>query len=187
MSKSETKMSYADALAIAEHLVNRLKPGCERIIIAGSLRRQKREIGDIEVVAQPKLTPALDLFGEPVAGMEHSGLDERLASLGTEGYTKNGPKYKQFIFGGASVDLFIASQETWGCVATIRTGSADFTHWLVTPRNKGGGCFSHLKFQEGRLMDGGKALDTSEERLLFVALEQDWIEPVDRIDGRWRR
>lgn len=186
MSKAETKMPYADALALAENLLARLKPGCDRIIIAGSLRRKKREIGDIEIVAQPSLTPALDLFGEPVAGLEHSGLDERLAAL-QPAYTKNGPKYKQFIYGGASVDLFIASQETWGCVATIRTGSADFTHWLVTPRNKGGGCFSHLKFHEGRLMDGAKALDTSDERLLFAALEQDWVEPVDRIDGRWRR
>lgn len=186
MSKAETKMPYADALALANDLVARLTPGCARILIAGSIRRQKREIGDIEIVAQPKLTPALDLFGEPVEGLAHSGLDERLALL-RPSYTKNGPKYKQFIYGGASVDLFIASQETWGCVATIRTGSADFTHWLVTPRTKGGGCFSHLKFSEGRLMDGALALDTSDEAKLFQALDQDWIEPIDRIDGRWKR
>lgn len=187
MSTTATKMPYADALALAEHLAAQLRPGCERILIAGSIRRQKREIGDIEIVAQPLLTPMLDLFCEPVAGLGQSGLDAQLAQLGTGGYIKNGPRYKQFIFGGASVDLFIATHDTWGCIATIRTGSADFTHWLVTNRRQGGGCPSHLKFHDGRLMDGTTALDTSEERLLFECLEQPWIEPVDRIDGRWKR
>lgn len=184
---SKSRLPYADALALAEHLVTLLQPGCERILIAGSLRRQKKEVGDIELVAMPMLTPALDLFRQPIAGMEHSGLDERLALLKTEGYTKNGPKYKQFIYQGVSVDLFIASPETWGCVATIRTGSADFTHWLVTPRRSGGGCPSHLKFSEGRLISGGGHYPTPEEIDVFAALEQRWVEPVDRIDGRWKR
>jgi DNA polymerase/3'-5' exonuclease PolX len=180
------KMSYDYALGIANDLVARLRPGCERILIAGSIRRQKPEIGDIEIVAMPMLTPVLDMFGEAVAGQEQSGLDEQLAILSTEGYTKNGAKYKQFMYKGASVDLFIASAATWGCVATIRTGSADFTHWFVSSRRQGGGCPSHLRFSEGRLMDGALALDTSEEGLLFQALEQPWVEPVDRVDGRWK-
>lgn len=183
----KTKMPYADALAMANHLVSLLKPGCERIMIAGSLRRQKPEIGDIEIVAMPMLEPVCDLFGMPVEGMERSGLDERLASLKTEGYTKNGAKYKQFMWQGISVDLFIASAETWGCVSTIRTGSADFTHWLVTPRRHGGGCPSHLKFSEGRLVTGGAHYPTPEEVDVFAALEQTWIEPAERIEGRWHR
>lgn len=187
MSKTETKIPYADALSLAEPLVRRLQPGCERILIAGSLRRQKREVGDIELVAMPMLTPALDMFGEPVVGMEHSGLDERLVMLGTEGYTKNGPKYKQFIFGGASVDLFVATRKTWGCVATIRTGSAGFTHWLVTNRRHGGGCPSHIKFSEGVLLCGGAHYPTPEEVDVFAALEQPWIEPMERTEGWWRR
>lgn len=187
MSKAATKMPYDYALGIAEHLVSKLQPGCERILIAGSLRRRKPEVGDIELVATPKLTTALDMFGEPIAGMERSGLDDQLAMLATEGYTKNGAKYKQFTYHGASVDLFIASPETWGCVATIRTGSADFTHWLVSPRRSGGGCPSHLKFNEGRLLSGGAVHPTPEEADVFAALEQRWVEPVDRIDGRWKR
>lgn len=183
---SKSKLPYADARALAMHLVSLLKPGCERIIIAGSIRRQKPEIGDIELVAMPMLEPVCDLFGMPVEGMERSGLDERLASLRPV-YTKNGAKYKQFAFEGVSVDLFIASAETWGCVSTIRTGSADFTRWLVTNRRHGGGCPSHLKFNEGRIFNGSTPLDTSEERLVFEALEQPWIEPVERIEGRWIR
>ena len=186
MSTTKTKMPYADALALADHLVKKLQLGCERILIAGSLRRQKHEVGDIELVAMPMIVPTYDMFGSPVAGMEHSALDDALTQINWEGQTKNGPKYKQFMYSGASVDLFIANAETWGCVATIRTGSADFTHWLVTPRRHGGGCPSHLKFSEGRLVCGGAHYPTSEEIDVFAALELPWIEPIDRIDGRWK-
>lgn len=178
---------YADALAVAEQLVTELAPACERILIAGSLRRGKAEVGDIEIVACPRMTLTTDMFDLPVRGMEHSALDDALAQIERGEYTKNGPKYKQFSYGGASVDLFLVTRETWGCVATIRTGSADFTHWLVTPRRQGGGCPSHLRFSGGRIWEGARALETSEERDVFAALDVAWVEPAERNAGRWRR
>ena len=187
MSTTTTKLPYAEALAIADHLVRKLEGACERILIAGSLRRRKDAIGDIELVAQPRLTPQLDIFEQPIAGLEHSALDDALAQISWEGQSKNGPKYKQYTYKGVTVDLFIASRETWGCVATIRTGSADFSHWLVTPRRQGGGCPSHLRFSEGRIWAGAQALDTPEERDVFEAMGIGWVEPVERREGRWRR
>lgn len=183
MSKGD-KIPYRAALETAQALETALSFTCERTLIVGSLRRRKSEVGDLELVVMPKLEAVTDMFGEVVS--QRSLLDDILTDIAPQ-RTKDGERYKQFVWGGMPVDLFIASRETWGCIATIRTGSADFTHWLVTPRNKGGGCFSHLRFQEGRLMDGATALDTSEERQLFDALEQPWIEPSDRTDGRWRR
>lgn len=182
MSKGD-KIPYRAALETAQALETSLTFVCERTLIAGSLRRRKSEVGDLELVVLPKLEPIIDMFGEVIG--QRSLLDEALATIAPT-RTKDGERYKQFTWEGMPVDLFIATRETWGCVATIRTGSADFTHWLVTNRRQGGGCPSHLKFHEGRLVDGAKALDTSEEQLLFQALEQDWIEPVERIDGRWK-
>lgn len=176
-------MSYGHALSVAQELERALAPYCERTLIAGSLRRQKPEIGDIELVVMPKLEVELDMFGQPSGS--HSLLDDGLALLRTEGYTKNGAKFKQFVYEGAPVDLFITSPETWACVATIRTGSADFTHWLVTARRSGGGCPSHLSFKDGRLMNGSRPVVTPDERDLFEALGQPWIEPIDRKEGRW--
>lgn len=181
----KSKIPYAEAIAAAEILKGKLAPGCERTLIAGSLRRGKPEVGDIELVVMPKVEASLDLFGAAVG--VHSLLDDVLAELKTEGYTKNGERYKQFIWHGYSVDLFIATLDTWGCVATIRTGSADFTHWLVSPRRQGGGCPSHLKFSEGRIVENGKRLDTPEEADVFAALNQPWVEPAERIAGRWVR
>lgn len=183
---TDTKVPYAEAMTIARDLVARLDSGCARWLIAGSLRRRKPEIGDIELVVIPCHEEMLDLFGEPVAGMERSALDDVLAGLGPLSFTKNGEKYKQFSWKGINVDLFIATRETWGCVATIRTGSADFSRWLVTDRRHGGAKPSGMKFEDGRLWFNGRALDTSEERMVFEALDLSWIEPEKRTEGQWR-
>lgn len=177
-------MHYLVAIQVAQALEIALSPACERTLIAGSLRRKKPTIGDIELVVQPKVESVLDMFGAPAS--ERSLLDEALAGLGAQ-FTKSGAKYKQFVWDDCPIDLFIATRDTWGCIATIRTGSADFTHWLVSPRRHGGACPSHLRFSEGRIWEGGKALETTEEADVFSALGQRWIEPSDRIAGRWAR
>ena len=48
----------------ADRIVEILAPHCDRIEIAGSIRRQKPTIGDIEVVCIPKQN--LDMFGVSV-------------------------------------------------------------------------------------------------------------------------
>jgi DNA polymerase/3'-5' exonuclease PolX len=183
MSKTEQKMPYNYALELAQTLETTLRFGCERTLIAGSIRRKRAEIGDIELVVMPKMQPIYDMFGDVVG--ERSMLDDVLATLGPLSYTKSGPRFKQFTWEGAPVDLFIASRDTWGCVATIRTGSADFSHWLVTPRKYGGGCPSHLKFVEGRVMYGVQALETPEEADVFKALDLKWVPIENRSDRRW--
>lgn len=182
MSKATDKMTYAYALDLAQALETTLKPYCERTLIAGSIRRRKAEIGDIELAVMPKVEPIEDMFGAVVG--ERSLLEEAMRDIAGH-LTKNGPRFKQFVWEGAPVDLFIASPDTWGCVATIRTGCSDFSHWLVTPRKYSGGCPSHLKFSEGRIMDGSKALATPEEADVFAALDLPWIEISKRTDRRW--
>ena len=47
-------MPLAFATTLAKKLVDELAPYCQRIEIAGSVRRQSAEVGDIELVAIPK-------------------------------------------------------------------------------------------------------------------------------------
>lgn len=47
-------MNLDYAKQIAEALIEELRPYCERISIAGSIRRGKQEVKDIEIVAVPK-------------------------------------------------------------------------------------------------------------------------------------
>jgi len=56
-------MDHAQALTIAEQCRKALAPYCERIEIAGSIRRGKPQVKDIELVAMPKMVPT-GLFGD---------------------------------------------------------------------------------------------------------------------------
>ena len=145
-------MLHRDALIVAEWLVDYLLPGCERIEIAGSIRRRKPHVKDIEIMAVPILKPPRPEFGKPV---DLTPLDRILRQLvETDGMlmpVKNGPKYKQFEirrlaeFGIAELlnpfklDLFLVTPPSqWGVAMVIRTGPDLFSHKVVTQRSRGG-------------------------------------------------
>lgn len=61
-------MYYTDAITIAESLKTAITPFCKRVEVAGSLRRKKSVVKDIEIVCVPKwetLPNPSDLFGTP--------------------------------------------------------------------------------------------------------------------------
>lgn len=180
MSETKIRLPLARAEQLAKAIAAELSPGCQRIEIAGSIRRRKPDIGDIEICAIPKM--GTDLLGEPLG----AALDPILAELVASGrFTtlKGGDRYKQFVVNkhGIKLDLFLTDAECWGVIFTIRTGSATFSHKLVTPKSIGGLLPSHLRVQGGRLRDSdGKAIQTREERELFDAIGLPWIEPEKR-------
>lgn len=181
---SKIKLPLAQAQPLAEKIRAALAPACRRVEIAGSIRRQKAEIGDIEIVCIPQYAP--DLFGDPGQSLLDLLLvdllkNERLLPGGA-----NGDKYKNFYVpaaDGLKLDLFITSPECWGVIYTIRTGSADFSHKLVTPRKHGGLLPSDLRVADGRIWRGNEALETPEEADVFKAMGMDWIEPRERVSS----
>lgn len=72
------KFPLALAEATGKSLIQMLADTCERIEMAGSVRRQVFEVGDIELLCIPK-PGAVDLFGEPVGS--ESLLDLRWTRL----------------------------------------------------------------------------------------------------------
>lgn len=174
----KSKVDYAQAILIATELAKLLRPACARIEIAGSLRRERAQVGDIELVAIPRC--AVNLFGN--AGQEL--LTPAVARIAVGGYSKDGDKFKQFRYRDMQVDLFITTAPRWGINYTLRTGSAEFSHWLVTARRYGGAMPAHLRVKHLRLWQGTKTLDTSTEALFFAALGLRWIAPQDRDAGR---
>ena len=131
---SKIRITITKAEPIARMLVEAMAPGCERIEIAGSIRRQQDLVGDIEIVAIPEMLKGL--FGQPVVSL----LDSYLGNLIQTGVLgkpkKNGKKYKQFeIVGqhGLHLDLFLVRLETWGVQLAIRTGPTLFSKVIVTP------------------------------------------------------
>lgn len=175
MAETLQRMTWERAKVLAERIAATLRPGCERVEIAGSIRRLKADVGDIEIVAIPKR-----------AGFfEESALDPILQSIVDDGRfarIKNGDKYKQFLLpkSGCKLDLFLCEPETWGVIFTLRTGPADFSQRLVTQRCKGGLLPSDLRVQDGRVRRRMDVLDTPEEADFFRVAEVGWMEPEDR-------
>ena len=183
------RYAYEDVMPIAYTLKALLAPGCQKIEIAGSLRRQRPTVKDIELVAQPTMLPIDTLFGD-IYGYA-SALDPILAHLQKTGYLslagKNGERYKQFrVRGeiGPKLDLFIVLPPAqWGVIFAIRTGPAAFSRRLVTSRRHGGMLPSHLHVKGGAVRHNAaprKIIETPTEAALFELLEMDWIPPEKR-------
>ena len=188
------KMEYQKAKAIADRLVFELAPYCERIEIAGSVRRGKPEVHDLEIVAIPKVTPQCDMFGNTVATT--SAIEDPLHRLTQAGakLIKDGPRYKQIaLLEGINLDLFLVLPPAqWGVILTIRTGPAEFSHWIVTQRKTGGALPSNCRVKDGAVLEGltgeGKIIPMPEESDFFAFLGLGWIEPGQRqANWIWQR
>ncbi len=177
-------MLLAEALTIAQDVVDTLTPACRTIEIAGSVRRQKAVVGDIEIVALPLFAASIDLFG---AEEQYSALEDRIGKLLKcsdltldKMLRRNGPLYKRFTRGSVSVDLFVAQQGNYGNILALRTGDAAFSRALVTERRYGGLMPSYLKQRDGFLWYGGERLNCPDELTYFTYMDMGWIDPPER-------
>ena len=169
-------MKLAEAKQIAKKYAEILKPYCERIEIAGSIRREKPEVRDIEIVCIARIEKYPTLEGRSI-------LEEFLARgeihfpwIHWE-ILKNGPKYKQILLPeGVKLDLFIANKDNFGNIVLIRTGNMEFSKWIMGTRTRQVG----LVQKDGYLWRGEERLSCPEEEDVFRLLRVDWIEPRER-------
>lgn len=179
------KIKYKAARGLAEKIQQVLAPGCARLEIAGSIRREKEVIGDIEIVCIPQR--AKDLLGQPF-GL--SALDPILEGLCKEGRLKKGGRegenYKKYLIpsaGGMALDLFITDEKCWPLIYMIRTGSAGFSKRAVTRKCKGGLLNNDCKVEKGRMYQWSqeeeryKKVIIFDEKELFNYYLGGWVEP----------
>lgn len=172
----------ARAREIAENLAKVLGDGCDRLEIAGSIRRGVPSVKDIELVAIPRGIP-VDLFGEPAEGRTKldvivDGLleDELLAPREPR---RMGERYKALraVRTGIGIDLFIVRPPAeWGTIFAIRTGGADFSRFCVTEARKHG-----LRVERGHVVDErGRTIPTPEEEDFFRVVRVGYVPPSER-------
>ncbi len=115
-------MELERAKAIAEELKRLLEPACERITIAGSIRRRKPEVGDIELLCIPKYVAEVDQLDREIGALFiRRLLGFRLNKLGSRVY---GPKNKLLVHleSGIGADIFSTTEECWPVALVVRTG-----------------------------------------------------------------
>lgn len=161
------KYPYTEAYKIALEVLEKLKPHCERIEIAGSIRRKKAEVGDIEIVAIPKPYSV---------GL----LEDGIASVVNKWQKIKGElpcKYTQRVLPeGIKIDLFIAEEKNFGLIFAMRTGSADYSHKVLA----NGWVRQGFKSEGGYLFRDGELFEVREEKDLFRLIGIRYIEPENR-------
>lgn len=195
----------SDVMQAVQTLWPVLEPCCERLEIAGSLRRGRSFCKDGEIVCVPKMVPdPTALFdGKPVSAVVLL-LDRLLAEGAIEIRTKEdgsrlawGERERCFTFQGVAIDVFsCVGNDQWGLKFLLRTGPYEFSKWIVTSRFDGGAMPPGMRSYQGAIWDGarkegdkligGRMVPTPEEIDVFNVLGIDYIEPGER-QPMWRR
>jgi len=157
-------MELEVAQKIAAEVVKRISPYCQRIEVAGSIRRQKAIVRDIDIVLIP--SDAWNLEGEVLA-------------LARPFKPKlSGEKLKRFEYNGAQVDLYYATPETWATLLLIRTGSKENNIRLCSLAKKRGW---HLAASGDGLFDKtGRRVAGNTEISIYNALGLPFQRPEER-------
>ncbi|WP_141580073.1 DNA polymerase/3'-5' exonuclease PolX [Actinomadura sp. WMMA1423] len=169
LHKAGRRVPLGTAMELAETIVADLSAaaGCERCAFAGSLRRMKDTVGDIDVLATSDRPDAL------MKSFVGLALAEQVIAAGdTKTSIRTGA--------GLQVDLRVVPPEDWGAALQYFTGSR--AHNI---RTREIAVHAGLKLSEYGLFDvetGAKLVSASEEEV-YARLGLPWIPPPLREDS----
>ncbi|MEW6506379.1 MAG: hypothetical protein AB1432_01405 [Bacteroidota bacterium] len=177
-------MELSKAEKIAQKYVDLLAPFCNRIEIAGSVRRKKPEVKDIEIVVIPKkeivLENAEDFFAESKHIKQvHPGFIEEVNKLEKVKGEPTGKYTQRLLPEGINLDLFIANEDNWGYILAIRIGPDGYSKYLADIWVRQG-----YKGVDGMLTKNGVPISIPEEKDLFWLLGLEYVEPEYRLNLR---
>lgn len=183
------KFPRAAAVEVAREMSAALKPCCkpERLIVAGSLRRRRAEVGDVELLYISELVEKRDgLFDRSNA----SAVDEKLEAMLADGRLakrKNvngsemwGAKNKLalHVASGIPVDFFSTNEECFFMSLVIRTGPKDFNLRLIeSARKRGLKLHAYGVFER---ISNGENIVPKSEREVFEIAGMVYREPWER-------
>ena len=190
-ARSEEKRRWPLELAqtVAADLVGQLKSSCKRIQVAGSIRRRKARVGDVELLCIPDVLVQHDLLGDVadqvdlldrkmLALIKAGFLDYRRTRVGRRlGY---GPRNKFLVHvpSGMPVDVFNTTEEGWAMSLVVRTGPKEMNVRLMkAARNRG--CRGHA-YGDGFTLPDGSPVACQTEEEVFAAVGWPYLPPEER-------
>lgn len=174
VKEGEARAFLVDAARIVDTITERMKAGktVERIDAAGSFRRMRETVGDVDILAVAKNRAAA---GE--AFQRLPGVVEVLAS----GETKVVVRLEYHDCEGSrrtiQVDLRILDPDSWGAGLQYFTGSKDHNIRLRTMAERRG-----LKMNEYGVFRDEKRIAGDTEESMYSSLDLAWIPPEMRED-----
>ena len=143
----------------AMQIVDVLKPHVSKISLAGSIRRRKETVGDVDILAvSPKPKEVMDIFTSMM------GVETVLA----KGITKSSIRMSS----GIQIDLRIVEESSFGSALQYFTGSKEHNIALRKIAIKRG-----WKLNEYGLFEGEKKIAGREEEEIYEKLGMQWIPP----------
>jgi len=158
-------MRLEEANVIAHRVKTTLAPYSDRIEVAGSIRRAKSTVNDIDLV----------IIEKPDAPLQLTTL---LFSIGI--LKLNGPKIKRVYLPNdhITVDIYIATPATWATLLLIRTRSKENNIRLCSHARRQRW---HLKANGDGLFDAdGNRIAGDTEESIYQALGLPYQEPENR-------
>lgn len=186
MSSDKPRWPYEAAMEVARELVGLLEPTCDRIQIAGSLRRRKPMVGDVEIVYVSRVemrrdglfdSESVSLADETLLSLIDQGVLERRLNANGRQMWGDWNKFAVHVATGIPVDFFRTNETSWWNYLVCRTGPgasnvriADTAQRLGLKWNPYGPGFSR----------GRDILVMSSEQEVFETVGLPYLEPEER-------
>ena len=159
------KTSLAEGVKIANQLESDLNKICSNVTTAGSIRREKEMVGDIDIVVIPK---NLNTFYDDVKNI----ID----------YEYGATKKIFGMYGDRPINIFVTTNESFGATLYQTTGPAVYNiHKRQMAKRKG------FKLNEYGLFnrETNEQVAGHTEQSIFDFLEWDYKEPNKRKAPQW--
>ena len=187
---SEKRFLWSMAFSVAQEICNALGQGCERIEIAGSLRREKPDVGDIEILyipIQSEEPDPTDMFANRLGNLADARINvllgagilaKRRNAKGSEVWGEKN-KLAVHVASGIPVDLFTATSENWFNYLVCRTGPAELNQRICMAAIKRG--WKWNPYGEGFSDPEGNMRKMESERAVFDFVGLPYFEPDRRV------
>ena len=167
-AKILAELDLKEAENIACQLKAAVEPQCDRIEVAGSIRRQKPKVHDIDFVVVAK------------SDAEWQKISDKLKHLKAKPNCSGNSVIKAFVpcqNGLFQVDFYRAKPSTFGIHLLVRTGSAEHNMWLAAYAISKG---MRIRYSSEGLLKEGSVIAGETEKGVFEALGLPYPLPSER-------
>jgi DNA polymerase/3'-5' exonuclease PolX len=172
-----------DAAQVADEIIAMIDDTCERITVAGSIRREKAAVKDVEIVVMPHDAAR---YRARLDALVHKGVVD-LAQYGQPGkYTRRwGPDYRGISYRGIKIELFSATTDTWGAQLWLRTGPGDANTYCMAYLQGP----AQIQWRDGKVYDRltHEQIRVPDERAMFALWRMPYLAPPARSEAAYRR
>jgi DNA polymerase/3'-5' exonuclease PolX len=186
---SKVKYHRALALEVAKELCDLLKPLTERLIVAGSLRRRKQLVGDVEILFIPQMVSVPDgLFKQKYVSRVDALLEVLMRQpkiidqrRNVNGSVMWGEKNKLAVHvaSGIPVDFFAATEANWFNYLVCRTGGAENNTLIASAAQAKG--WKWNPYGAGFTDASGQTVAVTSEQDVFRYAGLPYHEPWERL------